>query len=126
MVGETATFMLSLEALKHDNGPHLQHILDEIGDGNQWQGVDLIKHDLDLQQFQNSKTRILNRIMDYTQDRVNRIENDNILRSTKIFDMSEWPATQQELARYGVPELNSLIDHFQQPLQRLAFEAENA
>lgn len=85
--------------------------------------MELTRNPLDLQQFENSKVRILNAVMDHTQNRFARFEDDDLLTSSQLLvDPAEWPETAEELAGFGVDSLQTVATHFQQPLRQVGFD----
>jgi hypothetical protein len=119
-------FMLGIEALKHQNGENLERFLTEVGEGSQWQEIELSRNMLDKQQFENAKVRILNTIIDHTQKRFDLFENDNLLKASKFIDPMDWPVSDNELAIFGVDFLNTVALHFEEPLQRQGFDIRGA
>ena len=124
-----ARFILSIEGLKHSNGPNLQRFLSEVTDTPEsikWEDIDLKRGTKDLEQFENSKARILDRVIDHTQNRFNHLETTSLLKASKVIDPLDWPQDIGELAIYGNSDIDTVAAHFAEPLSKVDYDVEAA
>lgn len=113
---------LKLTAMLARPGPYLQN----TGDKNIFQEIELKRGDQDLIQF-NTKTkpRIINCIISYLENRFQSIQvTDSTLHALLVFDTSLWPDDRAELATYGGDKIHHLVQHFRPLLQRNNFHFE--
>ena len=126
-----ARFILSIEGLKHSNGPNLQRFLSEVTDTPESiksGDIDLKRTTKDLEQFENSKARILDRhrVIAHTQNRFNHLETTSLLKASKVIDRLDWPRDIGELAIYGNTDLDTDAAHFAEPLCKVDYDREAA
>ena len=122
-------FMLSIEGLKHSNGPNIQRFLSEVTDTPESiksEDIDLKRPTKDLEQFENSKARILDRVIDHTQNRFNRLETTSLLKASKSHSIIYWPQDIGELAIHGNTDLDAVAAHFAEPLCKVDYDGEAA
>ena len=123
-----ARFMLSI-GLKHSNGQNLQRFLSEVTDTAESiksEDIDLKIATKDLEQFQNSKARILDRVIDHTQNRFNYLVTTSQLKASKVIDRLDWPQDIGELAIHGNTGLDTVAAHFAEPLCKVDYDGEAA
>ena len=91
---------LKLPAMLARPGPYLQEFLQNTGDGNIFQEIELKRGDQDLIQFNTTtKPRIINCIISYLENRFKSIQvTDPTLHALLVFDTSLWPDDRAELA----------------------------
>ena len=114
---------LKLTAMLVRPGPYLQEFLQNTGDKNVFQEIELKRGDQDLIQF-NTKTKpwIINCIISYLENRFQSIQVT--LHALLVFDTSLWPDDRAELATYGEDKIHHLVQHFRPLFQRNNFDFE--
>ena len=117
---------LWLTAMLARPGPYVQEFLQNIGDGNIFQEIELKRGDQDLIQFSTTtKPRILHCIIGYLENRFQSVQvTDLTLCALLVFDTSLWPNDRAELATYGEDKIRHLVQHFRPLLQRNNFNFE--
>ncbi len=108
--------MLALTALINTNGKHLTKFLDNLVDGV-YEGVELVGVQQD-ENFVGEKRLLVDKLIDHISNRLNDLEQRPILAAAKVLDPKEWPRqmTREELAVFGLEEINRLVRHFHEPL----------
>ena len=112
-----ATCHLSLVELRTSDGKFLQDFLSEVHDGQY--------HDITLTNIQegatytNTKQEMLQLICDALENRFGPTEKDPVVHAAaNILDLSDWPREIENLAAFGQEQLNLLLQHFHDLLDR--------
>ncbi|KAL7400671.1 hypothetical protein ABVT39_015830 [Epinephelus coioides] len=96
-------------------GQHLKHFLDEVEPfpGNTLSGVKLNRKQVDDDDFQRVKDKLINDLCDNLTTQFGSLDEGVLKAAATMFDLSNWPEDITDLATFGMADVETFITHFQ-------------
>jgi len=86
-----------------------------------WIHTELTRNSPDQQQFENTKVRILNKVIHHSQKRFHFL-----LKVSKFINPMDWPVADNELAVFRVENMNTIALNFDTSQQRQGFDIQGS